>query len=403
MQTNHPFTLKNIDMYTRLFFLSIILLISFSHFSQGQSFNTSKCSNATDPAGNHPKAAILQSAINQLVETSVPGAVAAISDANGTWIGTAGLAKLEDATPMGTCHLHYLQSIAKTYLAVVIMQLYEAGKIDLDARATNYLPEEQSRRIPGIEKVTVRMLLSHTSGLPEYNYRPTYITRLLQNPSRLFSPAEYIDYVEKAKPVFEAGTKYLYSNFGYVVLSLIADQVTGDHAAYMREHVFAKLGLQHTYYRIDQGNTYDQKLVNSYWDRHSNGSVENISVLQNSNVASMAGDDGVITTPEEAILFLKGLMDGKLVKPETLAMMMEWTKDSKGKPRYGLGLTYATMANEKAIGHSGGGLGAGAELYYFPDKKVYMFLAINLGTVTSSPIHDRAEKVLNDLHAAYVQ
>jgi D-alanyl-D-alanine carboxypeptidase len=351
----------------------------------------------------HPKAAAIQSSLDKLVQLQIPGAVAAITDANGDWIGAAGFAKLEDATPMGACHLHYLQSIAKTYMAVVIMKLYEEGKIDIDAKASTYLPEAQSTRIPGIEKVTVRMLLNHTSGLPEYNYDPTYITRLLQNPKRLFTPAEYIDYVEKKKPLFEAGSKYMYLNFGYCLLSLIADHITGDHAAFMRENIFKPLGLQHTFYGISQGNTYGGTLVNSYWDRHSTGSIENISVLQNSNVVSMAGDDGLITTPEEAIQFLKGLLECKLVKPETLAMMQDWVKDSKGNPRYGMGLTYATIAGEKAIGHSGGGLGAGCELYYFPEKKVYMFLSINLGTVTSSPIHDKAERVMEGLHEEFVK
>jgi D-alanyl-D-alanine carboxypeptidase len=383
--------------------LPTLSLFLFIYTTKGQAIITSACPGTPMAVAAHPKAAAIQSLLDKLVKLNVSGAVAAISDANGTWTGTAGLATIENATPMAACHLHYLQSIAKTYMAVVIMKLYEEGKIELDAKASNYLPEAQIKRIPGIEKVTVRMLLNHTSGLPEYNYDPTYITRLLQNPKRIFTPAEYIDYVEKKKPLFEAGSQYMYLNFGYELLSLIADHITGDHAAYMREKIFAPLGLQHTFYRIGQGNTYNGALVNSYWDRHSTGTIENISVLQNSNVVSMAGDDGLITTPTEAIQFLKGLLDGNLVKPETLAMMQDWVKDSKGNPRYGMGLSHAKMAGVLAIGHSGGGLGAGAELYYFPEQKVYMFLAINLGTVTSSPIHTKAEKVLEELHEGFLK
>ncbi len=381
----------------------LLLLLTFSVELYAQDFKTTGCTETKVAAKAHPKAAAIQALLDSLVQLDIPGAVAAVSDADGYWSGAAGLAKLEDATPMGTCHLQYLQSIAKTYMAVVMLKLYEEGKIDLDAKAALYLPESQIKRIPGIEKVTVRMLLNHTSGLPEYNYDPLYITRLLQNPDRIFSPAAYIDYVEKKKLLFEAGTKYMYLNFGYTLLSLMADLITGDHAKYMREKIFEPLGLKQTYYRIEQANTYYGTLVNSYWDRHSNGTLENVSVLQNSNVVSMAGDDGIITTPGEAILFLKALMEGKLVKPETLALMQDWAKDSKGKPRYGFGLTYAAYAGEKAIGHSGGGLGAGAELYYFPEKKVYMFLAINLGTVTSSPIHTKAEGLVEALHGMMVK
>jgi D-alanyl-D-alanine carboxypeptidase len=389
-------------MKTRIFFM-LSLIFLFPVFILSQDFKTTTCPSIYTSSIAHPKATAIQSLVDSLVRMTVPGAVAAISDTNGTWVGASGFARLENDIPMGACHLHYLQSIAKTYLGVLILQLYEAGRIDLEAKADTYLPASLARRIQGIEKVTVRMLLNHTSGLPEYNYNPTYITRLLQNPDRLFTPIEYIDYVEKRKSLFEAGTKYMYLNFGYCLLSVIADYITGDHAGYMREKIFKPLGLKHTYYGIAQGNTYGDSLVNCYWDRHSNGTLENISVLQNSNVASMAGDDGLITTPGEAIHFLKGLIEGKLIKPETLAMMQDWVKDSKGNARYGMGLSYTTFAGEKAIGHSGGGLGAGAELYFFPEKNVYMFLAINLGTVTSSPIHTKAEGLIEELHKLIVK
>jgi len=389
-------------MIKRFIHLPLYFILLLALPIKGQAFHMLNISDTVNANNAHPKAASIQAVLDQLVQQSIPGAVASIYDTQGSWTGSAGYASLESGLSMQSTHLQYLQSIAKTYMAVVILKLYEEGSIDLDEKAGKYLPEEQSKLVPGLEKVTVRMLLNHTSGLPEYNFDPTYITRLLQNPTRLFEPAEYLEYVKNMKPMFEAGSRYSYVNLNYVLLALIADQVTGNHAVYMKEKIFEPLGLKHTFYRIAQGNTYGGMLVNSYWDRHSNGTIENISVLQNSNVASMAGDDGLITTPEEAVLFLKGLMEGKLLKPETFAMMQQWVKDSKGKARYGLGLSVTNMAGEQAIGHSGGGLGSGCELYYFPAKQVYMFLSINLGTVTTSPIHKHAEKLLEELHQSIV-
>ena len=209
-------------------------------------------------------------------------------------------------------------------MAVAIMKLYEAGKINLDSPITAYLPEKIKKNIVDADKVTVNMLLNHTSGLPEYNYAPVYITRLLQNPQRIFQPEEYIEYIRGKSLDFEPGSRHSYRNTNYVLLAMIADQITGDHGKYMEEEIFKPLGLIHTFYRIKQGNTYGNKLVNSYWDRYGNGILENISVLQNTNVASMVGDDGIITTPEEAVLFLKGLMEGKLVSKSTLEMMQKW-------------------------------------------------------------------------------
>jgi D-alanyl-D-alanine carboxypeptidase len=242
------------------------------------------------------------------------------------------------------------------------------------------------------------MLLNHTSGIPEYNSQPTYVTRLLQNPERIFQPTEYINYIQGKELDFEPGSRYSYRNSNYVLLALIADQITGDHGKYMEEHIFEKLGFKNTYYKIKQGDSYGDRLVNGYWDRYSNGIVENVSVLQNTNVASMVGDDGIITTSEEAILFLKGLMEGKLVSDKSLTLMRELVMDKNGDPQYGLGLDYTTFLREPAIGHSGGGLGSGSQLYYFPEKEIYMFFGINLGTVTESPIHEDAEKILEEIY-----
>jgi D-alanyl-D-alanine carboxypeptidase len=144
-------------------------------------------------------------------------------------------------------------------------------------------------------------------------------------------------------------------------------------------------------------------LVNTYWDRYSNGIVENATVLQHNNVVSLIGDDGIVATPVDAVKFLRGLMEGKLLQASTLALMKTWSNDRKGNPTYGLGLDYAKFDNVMAFGHSGGGIGAGCQLYYFPEKDLYFFLGANLGTVTDSPIHKTMKADLNTLHKLMLQ
>jgi D-alanyl-D-alanine carboxypeptidase len=371
------------------------ILISSPTFSQ--EFIVSKC-NDSKPVHTHPKSIALQQAMDKLTAVGIPGVVAAIYEEGNLWPLSSGLAKIEGQVPIQPCHLVYTQSIAKSYMAVVIMQLTEEGKIDLNGKISDYLPKEILAMLSHANGITIKMLLNHTSGLPEYNYDPTYVTRLLQNPKRIFQAEEYIQYITGKDLDFEPGSRYSYRNTNYVLLALIADGITGDHGKYMEEQIFEKLGLKKTYYRIQQGDSYGDRLVNGYWDRYSDGIVENASVLQNTNVASMVGDDGIITTAEEAILFLKGLMEGKLVSNESLNLMKEWVLDKKGDPQYGLGLDYTTFLREPAIGHSGGGLGSGSQLYYFPEKEIYMFFGINLGTVTDSPIHQDAEKILEEIY-----
>ncbi|MCB0668755.1 MAG: beta-lactamase family protein [Saprospiraceae bacterium] len=360
----------------------------------GQGFQTGPCPETNYPELNREVIEIMQ----QIVNSGVPGMAAAI-EVNGVLsIGSAGLAKLEDQTPMQTCHLQYLGSIPKLYLATLIMKLYENGQIDLDVPVTRYLPEDFGIEVQGMEKMTIRMLLNHTSGLPEYNYDPRYVTLLLQYPDRVFTPLEMLKFIDGKDPQFEPGTTYRYTNANYELLSIVADRVTGDHARYMQKIIFAPLSLTDTYYRIQAGYTYQNRLVNSYWDRFSNGILENSSILLNSNTASMAGDDGIVATPIDGIKFLKGLIGGKIVSGASLSLMKEWVKDAKGNPTYGLGLDLTELGGEMAIGHSGGGLGTGVQLYYFPEKNTYIFLAINLATVTESPIHEKVLPLLEKLY-----
>ncbi|WP_228450882.1 serine hydrolase domain-containing protein [Chryseolinea soli] len=358
---------------------------------------TKSCSEATQASASSTRESALQ-ILGDLTRQGVPGAVLSIQTPEASWSVAQGLAKVEDKTPMALCHLQYLQSISKTYLAVCLLKLYEENKLDLDAPMTKYLPEKYSRYIDKPSTITIRMLMNHTSGIPEYNSVPAYITQLLQHPDRDFTAEDYLKYIDGKPLDFAPASKYSYRNTNYVVLALIVDAITGDHARYMQEVIFTPLGLANTFYRNDAHYLDYPQLVNTYWDRYSDGLLENVSVLQRNNVRALIGDDGVVTTPEEALAFLKGLMQGKLLKPSTLDLMKSWANDSKGNPTYGLGLDYGKFDGHTGYGHSGGGLGAGCQLYYFPEKDTYMFVAINLGTVTESPLHKQTTAALEKLY-----
>lgn len=378
----------------------ILLMISLSGFGElsfAQKGNQIPCDYSNSSAVNETFEKV-QAKMNELVNLGIPGIVAGVKTAEYSWYSSAGFSKIETQTSMNVCNLQYLQSISKTYLAVSILQLYEQGKLDLDAPVATYLPAELASWISESDQITVRMLLNHTSGIPEYNYLPGYITVLLQNPDYPFEPINYMELIKGKELDFAPGSKYSYRNSGFVLLALMMDHLTGDHARFIRENILEKLGLENTFYRDSPNYLDNPALVDGYWDRYSNGIVENSSYLQVQNVKKMVGDDGIVTTASDGIRFLEALMNGELIKKETLAEMKTWVNDSKSIPQYGLGLDLTTLGGKEAIGHSGGGLGAGSQLYYFPEQKIYIFLAINLATVTGSPIHNKAEKVLNELY-----
>ncbi|MDP2040416.1 MAG: serine hydrolase domain-containing protein [Algoriphagus sp.] len=373
--------------------LLLLIFIDFEAFSQEK-----KECNPTNTPAETERFASVQKKLHELVKLGVPGVVGGVKSGDLSWYSAAGFFRLEDKSPMKTCNLQYLQSISKTYLATSILQLKDQGKIDLDQPVSTYLPAELAAWIVQSDGMTVRMLLNHTSGIPEYNYLPEYISVLLQDPDHPFTPMDYMELIKGKRPDFEPGSKYSYRNSGYVLLALMMDHLTGDHARFIRKNIFEKVGLKNTFYRESPDYLEKAELVDGYWDRHSNSILENSSFLQKQNVKKLIGDDGIITTAEDAIHFLKELVEGRLISPKSLSEMKTWANDAKGNPQYGLGLDLTILGGKEAIGHSGGGLGAGSQLYYFPVEKVYVFLAINLATVTGSPMHIQAEKVINELY-----
>lgn len=377
-----------------LCFTQLILLAACQ--STQTAFTSSQCETIsnTGPLQNEK----LEQALSDLVSEGIPGVAIAVYANNTWWTGAKGFARIEDQTRMKTCNLQYLQSVAKLYMAVGILKLYEEGKIDLNAPITKYLKPEHSQHISKAEFISVRMLLNHTSGIPEYNLVPLYVTHLLQNPEASFTPEDYLSYISGKALDFEPGSRYSYRNTNYVLLALMADAITGDHARYLEEVIFKPLALENTFYRGSNNYLNYPELVNTYWDRYSNGIVENASKLQRNNVAALIGDDGIVATPEDAVKFLKGLMEGKLLQASTLDSMKVWAKDKKGNNAYGLGLDYTMLGGKVAYGHSGGGIGAGCQLYYIPEKNLYFFVGINLGTVTDSPLHKVAEPKIEKLY-----
>ncbi len=359
---------------------------------------SSKCNSTEQVVTNYSKATELESLLDQITKKGVPGVVLAVQSREGLWSAAKGYAKIEDKTPMQVCHLQYLQSVSKTYMSVAILKLAEQGKISLDSPMTNYLPQKYHQYINGGEKVTIRMLLNHTSGIPEYNFQPAYVSYLLQHPDHFFTQEDYLRYIKGKELVFTPGSKHVYTNTNYEILALIGDDITGDHAKFISETIFKPLGLTNTFYRNEAGYLKYTELPNTYWDRYSNGILENVSQMQRTNVSTLVGDDGIVTTATDAVKFLKGLADGKLLSSSSVQQMQTWVNNKDGKPVYGLGLGYRKIDGVVGYGHSGGGIGAGCELYYFPEKNICYFIAINLGTVTESPLHAELGKLLEDLH-----
>lgn len=346
------------------------------------------------------KQAIIQ-VMKQYTDMGLPGlAVSIYTPDTGLWTHAEGYANMENRDPLSGTHLHYLQSVSKTYMATAILMLHERGKLSLDDSVLKYVREPWLTEMEGSGDITVRMLLNHTSGLPEYSTHPGLVSRIIQNPLSVLTVGEMLSFLGGESLENPPGKEYVYRNTNYALLSLLADTITGDHVAFVNSEILEKSGLQETIYLTADNYDSPLNLVDSYWDVLMEGRPANVSGLQRANVASMKGDDGLVASVADAVLFLRALMEGRLLKPATLEQMQNWVTDKNGKPRYGLGLTYYDLDSTYGIGHSGGGIGAGCVLLYLPDLRSCVFIATNFNTMMESPIRKRAENIQADLLTA---
>jgi D-alanyl-D-alanine carboxypeptidase len=342
---------------------------------------------------SYSKKDTLERMLQRYTDLGVPGLVVAVYSPEGYWATAKGFSDLESKKPMDLCRLQYLQSISKTYMAIAVLRLQEAGRIDLDAPITNYLPARYIKYFDKPGTVKVRNLMNHTSGIPEYTDVPEYIAYLLQHPDHSFTTEEFFEYIKNEKQRFIPGSKYAYTNTNYHLLALIADSIAGDHAKLIQQKVLNPLGLKNTFYRNDPGYLHYPELPSSYLDQFGNGNLANVSMMQQVSVACSKGDDGIVSTPSDAIRFLKGLIQGKLLSPSAMQQMMTWVNDSEGQPVYGLGLYNVRYSGHTGYGHGGAGIGAGCGLYYFPDRNVYVFLGTNIGTLVDGPIVRKVDEL----------
>jgi D-alanyl-D-alanine carboxypeptidase len=384
--------------------ISVIFILSILVGYNQTSKKAPDCSPDVTINGSYSKAKILDSILKYYTTNMLPGASLAVySEAEGWWAGAQGYADVEKKIRMNNCHLQYLQSVSKSYMAVEILQLNEQGRIDLDAPMTKYLPLKYSKYIKNANAVTVRMLLNHTSGVPEYNESPAFVSKVMLHPLDNFSSEDCLKGIDGNEFQFTPGANYKYTNTNYLLLSLIGDAITGDHAAYIVKNIFKPLGLDHSYYGRDFSYLKGLYLPQSYWDVFNNGIAVNTTPFQQMTVVCSKGDDGIVCTTTDAVKYLKGLIEGKLLNPASMKELMNFVKDEKGNKRYSMGLIYFDLGGLPAYGHGGGGIGAGCGLLYILSHKVYVFMSTNIGCFIDSKLSAKAGEMRDAILTTLVQ
>jgi D-alanyl-D-alanine carboxypeptidase len=274
-----------------------------------------------------------------------PGALAVVRDANGrVRKPTAGVAEIGTDRPVPADGQVRIGSNTKTFVAVVVLQLVAEHRVRLDDRVEKYLPG----LLHG-QDITVRQILQHTSGLP--NYTEHMPVDDLSVRYQHFEPQELLDIALAEPPVFAPGAGWAYSNTNYIVAGLLVERVTGRTLEQqIATRVIRKAGLRHTYFPVDGETGIKERHPHGYLDE--NGELLDITDFDPS-WGWAAGQ--MISTPSDLNAFFGSLIHGRLL-PQAQLAEMERTVPADLWPgaRYGLGLiSFPLSCGGVAWGHGG--------------------------------------------------
>lgn len=317
-------------------------------------------------------------------------------DGSFSWSGAAGIAGQEGQVPMTKDTPIYIASITKLYTATAIMRLYEKGALSLDDPMSRYLPAELIKGIHVYkgkdysQKITIKELLSHTSGIADYYSEKTkggksLFELFLEEPRRSWTVDETIARARNdLDPNFPPGTDASYSDTNFQLLGKVIEAITGKplHIIY-EDFFFRPLGLKRTWLI---GRSKPQLAPAA--DPADVFYKDQVITAMRSNRAYWA-DGGIVSTAEECIIFLKALNEGRIISKDTLNLMHNWHK-LQFPLQYGYGTMYfkpprfinMVMKVHPLWGHSGS---TGSFLYYSEDLNLYMAGSINQTESKSKP------------------
>lgn len=292
-----------------------------------------------------------RAALQRLTESDgAPGALLEVRDGGGRTVLTSGVADLDTHAPLAGDSRFRIGSMTKMFVATVVLQLVGEGRIALDAPVEQYLPGLIHGNGNDGHDITVRQLLQHTGGLPDY-VQYLDLSQIVEAPATHHDPTELVRVALEHPRVFAPGTDWQYSNTGYVLAGMIIEKVTGrPYGDEIQRRIVAPLGLADTSVPGD-----DQAIPGT----HSRGYLRpQDSVIDTTAFnPSVAGASGaVISTVSDLNRFLDALVNGRLLRPAELQAMMTTrpTGDSDGSA-YGLGLISSPLpCGGTYWGHDGG-------------------------------------------------
>lgn len=297
--------------------------------------------------------------------------------------GAFGMANMEWGIPNAPDTKFRLGSITKQFTSMLTLQLVEQGKIKLDGKISDYLPDY--RKDIG-EKVTIHHLLTHTSGIPSYTSQPGFFQNVSRNPYKV---ADFVKQYASGNLEFEPGTKYSYNNSGYFLLGAIVERVTGKtYAQALKEMVFDRLGMKDTGYDL-----HDPLIP-----KRASGYAKTPTGYRNAPYLDMSipyAAGSMYSTVEDLYVWDQALYTDKLLTAQSKELMY---KPFLQNYAYGWVVRDASFkVNEQPVPmilHGGGINGFATILVRFPKEKHLVVLLDNTGSPNLNQLSDRIAKIL---------
>jgi serine beta-lactamase-like protein LACTB len=345
---------------------------------------------AQDSTFSAQKRAQIEKAVSAfMTANSVPGiSLAVLQNGQPVWSAGFGMSDLEDSAPATSSTLYRLGSISKPITAVAILQLYERGKLDLDAPIQKYCPAFPQKDSP----ITSRQLLAHLGGIRHYSKDGK--GDVPDDSARHFATMEESLQLFASDPlVAKPGTQFHYSTYGYTLLGCVLEGASSQkYVDFVRENVFRTAAMEHTqaddFFAIVPHRT-------RWYHRDKTGAVRNAGVLDSSY--KIPGG-GLISSADDMANFEAAILAGKLLKPATQEMMLTPQHTSDGKlTAYALGWGVTDKLGIHTVGHDGGQQGTSTAILLAPQKSAAVVVLANMDQLDVNALAESLLKIILDV------
>lgn len=304
------------------------------------------------------------------------GAVLVAKDGKTVFAQAYGLADREKKTPNTLKTRFRLGSMNKMFTAVATLQLVQNGKLDLKAPFGNYLTEYPNKDIAS--KVTIEQMLSHTGGTGDI-FGPEFDKNRLE----LKTLQDYVKLYGNRGPEFEPGSRWQYSNYGFLLLGVIVEKVSGqNYYDYVRDHIFKPAGMIATASEPENQMVADRSV--GYMRPDGTGWQPNTDTLPYRGTSAGGG----YSTVEDLLKFATALQTNKLLKPQYTEMLTTGKVETPGGGKYAYGFQEATVNGTRCFGHGGGAPGMNGELKICPGPGYVVAVLANLDPAAATRVAD---------------